>query len=101
MALNTLAEHLSTLPDEAKVIFGFDGSVFSIRSDGEVVALAGQGTPWTVSFHVRVGALRHLPRRLMRERIEVSMWESHIDLGNGTYAGTLEGVDTSSRVQCE
>jgi hypothetical protein len=50
LALNTLAVHLSTLPDEAKVLFGFDGSVFSIQSGGELIALAGQGTPWTVSF---------------------------------------------------
>lgn len=41
LALKTLGEHLSSLPDSAAVVFSFDGSVLSIRIDGKVVALPG------------------------------------------------------------
>jgi hypothetical protein len=101
LALNRLAELLSALPDEANVTFSFDGSVFSIRSDGELIALAGQGTPWTVSFSVRAGDMRRLPKRLMGESIGISIWESRISIANRTYAGVLEGLGSTdpSRVQ--
>jgi hypothetical protein len=101
LALNKLAEHLSDLPDEDNVIFSFDGLVFSVRCDGGLIAVAAKGSPWTVSFNVRVGALRQLPKRLMQERIEVSLWESHISIGSQTYPGTLGGLGLtdSSRVQ--
>jgi hypothetical protein len=90
LALKTLADCAFTLPDDAD-LFGFDGSVFSIRCDGKVIALAGQGVPWAVSFKVRAGALRRLPKRLTREDIGISIWESTISIGNRTYPGTLDG----------
>jgi hypothetical protein len=45
--------------------------------------------------------LRQLPKRLMREEIGVSIWESHITVGNCTYAGALEesGATDPSRIQ--
>jgi hypothetical protein len=50
---------------------------------------------------VKAGALRRLPRRLMREHVDVSVWDSRISLGNYTYAGTVEepGTTDHSRVQ--
>jgi hypothetical protein len=90
LALNRLSNRVACLPDDAKVVFAFDGSVFSIRSDGEVIALAGQGTPWTVTFGVRAGFLRHLPKRLNREMVQISIWKAHIEVGNRIYPGTLD-----------
>ena len=45
--------------------------------------------PWGVSFKVHAGVLRRLPKRLMREDIGISIWESTISIGNRTYPGTL------------
>jgi hypothetical protein len=42
-----------------------------------------------VSFKVHAGVLRRLPKRLMREDIGISIWESTISIGNRTYPGTL------------
>jgi len=92
LALNKLGEHLASLPDDAKVAFAFDGSVFSMRCGGEFIALAGRGAPWTVGFGVRAGSLRHLPKRLKHEKIQISIWESHIEFGNRIYPGTLDEV---------
>jgi hypothetical protein len=95
LALNNLAERLSALPDDANVVFSFDGSVFSIRCDGQLIVLAGRGAPWTVTFSVLAGKLRRLPRRLMHENIEISIWESRISIANWTYVGVLEGFGST------
>jgi hypothetical protein len=97
LALNTLAKTVETLPEESNVLFSFDGLVLSIQSDGEVIALAGEGVPWTVNFKVQAGALRRLPRRLMREHIGISIWKSSISIGNRTFQGTLDGFSTPDR----
>jgi hypothetical protein len=83
------------------VITPSDEAMLSIRFDKKVIALPGDGSPWAVSFRVEARTLWHLPKRLMRENIGVSIWESRITLGNCTYAGTLEGFGTTdpSRVQ--
>jgi hypothetical protein len=101
LALKSLGERLSSLPENADVVFSFDGSVLSIRCDKKVLALPGEGLPWAVRFKVEARMLRRLPKRLTREHIGVSIWESRLTLGNHTYAGTIEefGTRDSSRVQ--
>jgi hypothetical protein len=101
LALKTLGEYLVSLSDNACIVFSFDGSVLAIRVNKKVIALPGEGSPWAVCFRVEAGTLRRLPTRLMREDINVSIWESHIALGNYTYAGTLEesGATDPSRIQ--
>jgi hypothetical protein len=93
LGLNTLAEHITALPDDAEIVFAFDGSIFSIRYDNKVIAFAAEGAPWTVSFKVRVGNLRGLPKRLMHDPAGVSIWDSRISIGNWTYAGNIEQSD--------
>src|SRR6266404_5802413 len=95
LALRTLGEYLPALSDDAGIVFSFDGSVLSIRLDKKVIALPGEGSPWTVRFRVEARTLRRLPKRLMRKDTGVSIWESCITLGNWTYAGTLEEFSTT------
>jgi hypothetical protein len=101
LALKTLAGYLTSQSDNSEIVFSFDGAVLSIRCDKKVIVLSGEGSPWTVRLRVEARALRRLPKRLMREHIGVSLWESRITLGNYTYAGTLEqfGTTEPSRVQ--
>jgi hypothetical protein len=101
LGLRTLREYLTSVSDEAIIVFGFDGSLLSIRCDRKVLAIPGEGSPWTVHFKVKAGTLRRLPRRLTREYVGVSIWESRIALCNYTYVGTIEelGAMDHSRVQ--
>ncbi len=100
LALKTLGEYLVSLSDDAGIVFGFDGSVFYIRCDKRVLALPDEGLPWAVRFRVEARTLRHLPKRLTRDHIGVSIWESRLTLGNYSYAGTLEGFGPGpSRIQ--
>jgi hypothetical protein len=100
LALKSLGEHLSSSPENADVVFSFDGSVLSIRCDKKVLALPGEGLPWAVRFKVEARTLRHLPKRLTRDHIGASIWESRLALGNYSYARTLEEFGPGpSRIQ--
>ena len=90
LAPKTLAENLADLPDDAVVAFSFDGSVLSIRCGGKVIALPGEGPPWTVRIQVIAHKLHRLPKRLISERLEVSIWESRIKVDSWSYAGIVE-----------
>jgi hypothetical protein len=97
LALKTLAEYLASSPDDAPVIFSFDGSVLSMRCDGRVVVLPGEGLPWTVNFTVQDGKLRRVPKRFMHEDIEVSISESRLRIHGWVYEGTIEASGAAGR----
>jgi len=101
LALKTLAEQLTLLADDVDVVFSFDGSVLSIRCDGKVIALAGEGSPWTVRFKVAAGTPRRLPKRLMGGRVGLSICESRLRPGSWVYEGALDGFCTTdpSKIQ--
>lgn len=95
LALKVLGKHAAALPDGGTVIFWFDGSVFYIRSEKKVIAFPGEGPPWAVSFRVEAKLLRQAPKRIMREQIAVSVWESRIRFDSWSYRGTVEPVGGS------
>jgi hypothetical protein len=94
LALKTLAKYIAPLSDNDGIVFRFDGSVLSIRLNKKVIALPAEGSPWAVCLRVEARTLRRLPRRLMRADKDVSIWESHIILGNHKYRGTVEEFGT-------
>lgn len=85
MALKALGEQLTTVDDEAPVTFGYDGNVLTISCAGKVNPMPAEGSPWTQRYSVRAGALRSLPERLISYRIEVSIWEAVLTIGNRCY----------------
>jgi hypothetical protein len=101
LALKALTEHVASLADNNVVVFSFDGSVFSIRSDKKVIAFPGEGLPWTVCFRVEARALRRPPKRLMQECIGVSVWKSRIEFGSWSCKGIVGpiGAGDFSQVQ--
>jgi hypothetical protein len=93
LALKNLREQLASLHDDAIVDFGFDGAVFSIRCDTKVIAFPGEGVRWTVRFRVEAKTLRRQPKRLMREHIGVSIWDSRIRFDSWSCEGTVGPLD--------
>ena len=90
LALKTLSGRVAVLPDSTIVAFHFDGSIFSIRFEKKVIAFPGEGPPWTVSFSVESRTLRQQPkRRLMREYIGISVWDSRIRFDSWSYEGIV------------
>jgi len=90
LARKNLREYLGSLPDNAIVVFTFDGAVFSIRCDTKLIVFPGEGSPWTVCFRVEAKTLRQeSKRRIMRQYIGVSIWNSRIEFGPWSYEGTV------------
>jgi hypothetical protein len=87
VALKKLAAQVADLNDDAPVTFSFDGTVLMIRCPGKVNAMSAEGLPWTESYSITAGALRKLPKRLMSEMVEVSVWDSALIIGRWRYAG--------------
>jgi hypothetical protein len=85
VAFKALEEQLKTVDDEAPVTFRFDGNVLTINCAGKVSPMPADGSPWTTRYSVRAGALRSLPKRLMSYRIEFSVWEAKLTIGNWAY----------------
>ena len=94
LGTNRLSVAVGTTIANAGIVFRFDGSVLSIPLNKPVIALLAEGAPWAVCLRVEARTLRRLPRRLMREDIGVSIWESRITLGNHKYQGTIEEFGT-------
>ena len=73
----------------------------SIRIDGKVVALPGEGFPWAVRFNVNAGQLRRLPKRFMRECISVEIWESRLRIYGWAYEGTIDVSGLAGRAEIQ
>lgn len=95
LALKSLAEHLTTVDAETPVDFSFDGSVLTIRCAAKVCVTPAKGQAWNQVFSMPAGKLHGLPKRLMRDPIEVSVWQSCLTIGNRRYSGVATvGTDS-------
>lgn len=64
----------------AEAVFTFDGSVLTVRAGGMLLPMPAEGSAWPQDYAVRLADLRLLPKRLMRPRIGVSVWEGKLTL---------------------
>lgn len=90
VALRKLAEIVAGAADESQVMLAFDGEVLKMRCMDGLVAVPARGTAWGTRYAVRAGQLRALPKRLMREWIEFSIWESALRIGGYVYGNVWE-----------
>jgi hypothetical protein len=97
VALKTLGAVIVTAQDEDPVVFGFDGTVLTIKCAGEVVAFPAEGRSWSEHFTIPAQQLRHLPKRLMSERLEVSMFDGRMIIGRNVYEGVQAVSFSESR----
>ncbi|MFH1821850.1 MAG: hypothetical protein ABH852_05380 [Methanobacteriota archaeon] len=87
VALKELKDIIATVDDEHEVVFGFDEAVLTIRCAGKILAMPGEGIPWAKHYRIRTGELRNLPKRLMTDRLGVSVWKTRLTIGQHSYAG--------------
>lgn len=92
-ALKDLAWKLNCENAESLVEFSFDGRILSFHRPNWVVPVPGAGAEWPLVYHIRAGNLARLPSRLMREQIEISVWNGSLTLGNRCYCGAIAGGD--------
>lgn len=90
LALNSLAEIITKADDTAAVEFSFDGSVLMIRCSDQVVPMSAIGNAWPSPFEIPAGKMRRLPKRLMRDELEVSVHGGRLHIGRNCFDGARE-----------
>lgn len=93
LALRSLARYLTNIEDTELLEVAFDGDVLSFRLPGNQIVLAAKGAPWKSRFSIPAGKLRRLPKRIMSEYVEVSVWRSRLNIGRHSYDGVVEVED--------
>lgn len=89
LALKKLHQYLADVGPDATVTVSFDGTVLTIRCENMVLAMSAIGSAWTQKYGIKAGALEPLPKRLMRDPVDVSVWKSDLVIGNERYAGLV------------
>jgi hypothetical protein len=89
IALKALADHLTEASDGDFVTFEFDGEVLKIRCEKELIAVPAQGKAWVQRYSISAGALKHLPKRLATQFIEVSIWDNALCLARRRFNGAI------------
>jgi hypothetical protein len=90
LALNSLADYLTLAADDEPVKFDFHGSVLCIRCMEREIVVGAKSD--SLGFHCSVpaGKLRMLPKRLMSENVDVSIWMERLQIDRCRYDGLVE-----------
>ncbi|MCP5365872.1 MAG: hypothetical protein H6905_11720 [Hyphomicrobiales bacterium] len=94
-ALNALCERLADVDDDSVIQLVFDGNVFSFRTLDRVVPLPGTGSAWPMTYEIQAKNFRHLPKRLRKDRLEISVWDGKLHIGNHLFLGVSSVSSTS------
>lgn len=76
----TLRQLGETAERNDRVEVSFDGEALKFRTLEHFLVSPASGFSWDRPVAVELTGLRHLPQRLMRPIIEVSVWEAHLCL---------------------
>lgn len=90
LLLRSLALEATMAEADTPIVFEFDGEVLTIRCAGSRIAAAGTGEAWPHRYSVPAHNLRKLPRRLMQNPMEISVWESALSIAHHRYSGVVE-----------
>jgi len=94
LALKSLAEILSTVGNEEKITFGFDGSALIIRCAGKVVvAMPAKGTSWRKYYTIQAGEIKNLPKRFTTDNVVVSIWNARLTIGQNSYQVSVDAIE--------
>jgi hypothetical protein len=85
IGIKALAAQLASADYQALVTLNFDGSALSIRCTENLVIMAATGTQWPQPYSVHAKTLKWLPKRLMRDEVEVSVHDGFLIIGRRLY----------------
>lgn len=84
-AIKKLREVSSNADPSDVTQISFDGEILRFRSGDVSVLIGASGTRWTESYAVCTRQLDGLPRRLMQEWIDVSIWDGRMTIGSRAF----------------
>lgn len=80
--LTHLRELTKTAGPDEKARFGFDGEILRVHAAGELIAVPAEGQAWPVTALMPLVLVDQLPKRLMHEVTEVSVWNDCLHYGH-------------------
>lgn len=90
LALKNLSMIFADTDDTATVEFTFDGTVLTIRCCDQALPMPATGKAWSAHFNIPAGNLRQLPKRLMRDELEISVNHGRLYVDRVSYGGVKE-----------
>lgn len=90
LALKSLAHSLSQSAETDFVQITFDGEVLRFQLAKNLIVLPAEGSPWRSCFALPAGKLISLPKRLMAESINVSVWQCQLYIDRSKYDGVTK-----------
>jgi hypothetical protein len=96
VATKSLQKIIEAAPADSVVVFAFDGVILSIMCNRELVAMPAKGERWLSKFAIPVEKIKHLPKRFLSDRVNVSIWEMCLQFGNHRYPGASEFIETDT-----
>ncbi len=85
LALKDLSSLLDAIPDDTRIVFGFDGRSLIIECVGKIIAVGAEGMAWSDRYALAAGDLRKLPKRLMNPSVEFGFWDASFVIGDHRY----------------
>ncbi len=97
LALRQLAEALTKSDLLSTVSLTFDGEILRIQCGEDKIAVAAEGKPWTSAFQIAATNISSLPKRLMYDRVEFSVYHGSLNIGRRRYDGATTVADGEAK----
>ena len=90
LGLRTLAKYIEQATDSDWLDICFDGQALMLQINGKRIILQAEGSPWESHFVLPAGKLREMPKRLLRDAVDVSIWREQLQIDRSRYDGVVE-----------
>lgn len=92
LGLKTLAKYIETASATDRIEIWFDGQTLSFQINGKKVILQAEGSAWEASYALPAGQLTAMPKRLLSEAVDVSIWRKRLQIDRSRYDEIVELV---------
>ncbi len=76
--------------DDDRIEIWFDGQILTFWVSGKTVILQAEGSAWGAHYFLPVGQLRIMPKRLLSNAVDVSIWRGRLQIDRSNFEGIAE-----------
>jgi hypothetical protein len=99
LGLKSLEKYLMQVADGERLDVDFDGKHLWLRLAKNSIVLPAEGARWEGHFTVPTARLHPLPKRLMSESIEISVWRGQFQIDQSWFDGVIKSVSRSTQTE--
>jgi hypothetical protein len=90
LGLKTLAKYIEPCANSDRITIWFDGQILLFEINEKRVILQAEGPVWQFHYAIPAGQLRIMPKRLLSEAVDVSIWRNRLQIERSWYDGIVE-----------